>query len=84
MLSQDDLRDLAIFLTTFGPELKKYLQDPSRIPDTAKARVWLESAKRLGIIEISGGIMRVQRDGIRRLIEEITRSFEELLEKLSR
>lgn len=84
MHNQDELRDLAIFLTTFGSELTKYLRDPSRIPDTAKARIWLESAKRLGIIEVSGDIMRINRDGIGRLIERINKIFNELLEKLSR
>jgi len=84
MLSQDELRDLAIFLTSFGKDLPNILCDPSRIPRTPKTRLWLESAERLGVIDISGDIIRIRREGIQSLIEKINRAFDHWLDELSR
>jgi len=83
MLSQDDLRDITIFLTALGSDLPNLLRDPSRIPRTQKTRLWFESASRLGIIEVSGDIIRIRRDRIRELVELIDRAFDEWLEELS-
>lgn len=77
-MHKDFLRDLAFFLVGLGVDLREVLEDPQAFRDNPKFSIWLESAKRLGVIEEDSGTLRVNREallGIKEKLKEVLESW---------
>ncbi len=77
------LRDLAIFLTALGRDLPKYLENPGRIHNHPRAKVWINAALNLGVIGIEESRIIVKKDSLRALMARIREVFSEWISSLS-